>query len=62
MPCEVRWSSRAVRDLDRLADFLKSKNPSATQQAVTKIRDGVLAIATMPNIGVAMPDSSGRRE
>ncbi|NEP58462.1 MAG: type II toxin-antitoxin system RelE/ParE family toxin [Symploca sp. SIO2G7] len=62
MPCTIKWSTRSLRDIKRLTDFLQEKNPQAAQQAAKKIQQGVLTISSQPNIGVALPDQSGRRE
>jgi plasmid stabilization system protein ParE len=48
---QVVWSSAALRDLVRLHDFLKSKNPDAAKRAVSAIRQSMSTLAAHPGIG-----------
>ena len=45
------WSPSALRDVQRLHNFLAEKNADAAKRAVKAIRDGVKVIAYQPGIG-----------
>jgi plasmid stabilization system protein ParE len=47
----VVWSSSALRDVARLHNFLKSKNPEAARRAIRAIRQSMAALAAHPEIG-----------
>ncbi|MEN9885785.1 MAG: hypothetical protein RL758_363 [Pseudomonadota bacterium] len=45
------WSPAALRDVQRLHQFLAEKNPDAARRAVKGIRQGVNVLAQQPAIG-----------
>ncbi len=45
------WSPRALRDVQRLHQFLAGKSPAAAVRAVQAIRSGVKVIALQPGMG-----------
>lgn len=55
----VLWSARALRDLDRLHDFLAEKDTEAADRALELILEAAEAIGRYPRIGKVMAD--GRR-
>lgn len=48
---EVRFSARAQRDLERLRDFLRPKNPAAAQRAAAAIVKSIQSLGQHPHIG-----------
>jgi plasmid stabilization system protein ParE len=45
------WSPAALRDVQRLHQFLSEKSPDAARRAVKSIRQGVNVLAQQPAIG-----------
>lgn len=45
------WSPNALRDVERLYQFLASKNRDAAQRAVATIREGVKLLERHPQVG-----------
>lgn len=52
----VIYAPAAVRDLQRLRDFLRSKNPDAARRAGDAIRQGVTILGTHPRLGRMLND------
>lgn len=52
MPCEIAWLPAASKDVARLRNFLKSKNPLAAQRAAKRILEGVLMLQNNPGAGM----------
>ncbi len=50
------WSPSALRDVERLNDFLKQKNRDAASRAIHAIRLGVRVLAAHPEIGRTVED------
>lgn len=50
------WSQNALRDLERLHDFLSSKSRDAARRAVKAIRQGVKILSATPQIGRPVED------
>lgn len=50
------WSPAALRDVQRLHQFLAEKNAQAAQRAVKRIREGMRIIAGQPGVGRPVPD------
>ena len=48
---QVIFSPAAIGDLQRLHDFLKSRNPQAARRAIATIRKSLRTLATHPHIG-----------
>lgn len=45
------WTPPALRDIQRLRNFLHEKSPEAASRAVAAIRQGVKVLAKQPGIG-----------
>jgi len=54
----VIFAPAAIRDLERLQAFLRSKNPSAAKRAGEAIVRGVQALGTHPHMGRLIEDLS----
>ena len=52
----VIYAPAAIRDLQRLRDFLRDKNPTAAQRAGEAIRGGVTLLGAQPGIGRLIED------
>lgn len=48
---QLIWSPPAILDVQRLYNFLATKNIDAAKRAITAIRKGVKIIASQPEIG-----------
>ena len=48
---QVIFSPAAIRDLQRLYDFLRPKNPDAARRAADAIRQGLRSLGTHPGMG-----------
>ncbi|WP_033067324.1 type II toxin-antitoxin system RelE/ParE family toxin [Thalassospira australica] len=53
---QVRFAPAAIRDLQRLRDFLRSQNPDAARRAGEAIRQGVKVLGAHPNLGRLVDD------
>ena len=53
---QVRFAPAAIRDLQRLRDFLRSKNPDAARRAGEAIRQGVKVLGAHPTLGRLVDD------
>lgn len=51
MPIPVRFAPAALRDLQRLREFLRPKSPLAAQRAGQSIVQGVQVLGLQPSIG-----------
>ena len=58
---EVRWSSRASKDLERIANRIEKDNPTAARKVVKTLYDGCAALKAFPNRG-RVGRMQGRRE
>ena len=58
----IKWLPEALEDVQRLYDFLYSKDVVAAKLAASCILKGSSLIKASPRIGRPMPDESGRRE
>jgi len=52
----IVWLSTALADIDRLAAFLRTNNPSAAQRMYAEIQRAVHILEDFPNIGRLAPD------
>ncbi|SEL88194.1 Plasmid stabilization system protein ParE [Kosakonia sacchari] len=61
---QVRWTSHALRDVQKLSRFLNQKNREASKKAVAEIRKYARLLETTPDIGVPDEDDeySGYRD
>ncbi len=53
---QVIFSPAAIRDLQRLRDFLRPKNPDAARRAGEAIRQGVRILGAQPRLGRMVDD------
>ncbi|WP_081581701.1 type II toxin-antitoxin system RelE/ParE family toxin [Pararhodospirillum photometricum] len=53
---QVRFAPAAIRDLQRLRDFLRPKNPDAARRAGEAIRQGVKILSIHPHLGRMIDD------
>jgi toxin ParE1/3/4 len=49
----VRWTRRALRSLDALAEYIAQDRPLAAERMVERIRDTVDLLTTNPDLGRA---------
>jgi|TARA_R110001592_G_C13190379_1_gene752515 plasmid stabilization system protein ParE len=52
----VIFAPAALRDLERLREFLRPKNPAAAKRAAQAIIQGVQALGAQPHIGRPIDD------
>lgn len=48
---QLKWSANALKDVQRLHDFLAEKTPDAARRAVEAIREGVKMLGKFPQMG-----------
>lgn len=53
---QVIFAPAAIRDLERLREFLRPKNPAAAERAAKAIIQGVQALGELPRIGRPIED------
>ncbi|WP_339115669.1 type II toxin-antitoxin system RelE/ParE family toxin [Thioclava sp. GXIMD2076] len=53
---QVRFAPAAIRDLQRIRDFLRPKNPDAARRAGEAIRQGVKILGAHPHLGRMVDD------
>lgn len=53
---QVIFSPAAVRDLERLREFLRPKNPAAAERAAKAIIQGIQELGKFPHIGRPIDD------
>ncbi|CAI08073.1 type II toxin-antitoxin system RelE/ParE family toxin [Aromatoleum aromaticum] len=53
---QVRFAPAALRDLERLRDFLRPKNPAAAKRAAAAIIKAVQVLGQQPHIGRPVAD------
>lgn len=53
---QVIFAPAAIRDLERLREFLRPKNPIAAERAAKAIIQGVQALGELPRIGRPIED------
>lgn len=56
---QVEWLPTALRDLQRLRDFLRPQNPESAQKAVSKIKKLTPALMAHPGLGITVEDLPG---
>jgi plasmid stabilization system protein ParE len=59
---KVLWSPGAVRDLERLREFLESKSPRSAEHAALRIGNGAAALADQPELGRLVEDLENVRD
>lgn len=53
---QVIYAPAAIRDLQRLRDFLRTRNPDAARRAGDAIRQGAALLGTHPYLGRMLDD------
>jgi plasmid stabilization system protein ParE len=53
---QVKYTPLAIRDLERLRDFLSTKSPSAARRAAEKIIKSIQILKVQPQIGRPVPE------
>lgn len=53
---QVIFAPAAIRDLERLREFLRPKNPTTAERAAKAIIQGVQALGELPRIGRPIED------
>jgi plasmid stabilization system protein ParE len=51
MPSAIVWLPSAAKDLARLREFIKNKNPSAAQRAASRIKEAAQILKENPEVG-----------
>ncbi|SRR6266702_3021769 len=59
---KVVWRERALEDIDRVYDFLFTKNEEAATKVAQVILQGSSLLEESPRLGRPTADSTGRRE
>lgn len=59
---KVVWSPHALRDVARLFEFIRRKNPQAAGRAAQQIKKAALLLAQKPLLGKPMEGDDVRRE
>jgi len=48
---EVKWLNKAIKNLDKEAEYIAKENPQAARQVVQRIYDAVSLLADNPSLG-----------
>lgn len=48
---QIIYTAAALRDIGRLRNFLRAKNPAAARRAAEAIRNGLKTLASQPRLG-----------
>jgi plasmid stabilization system protein ParE len=56
----LEWSGSALVDVNRLAGFLRPKNPDAAKRAVLAIQEGARLLENFPNAGRPLENMDGQ--
>jgi len=56
---QIEWLPTALRDLQRLREFLRPKNPGSARKAGAKIRKVASSLKAHPGLGVGVEDLPG---
>jgi plasmid stabilization system protein ParE len=59
---KLKWLPEALEDVERLYEFLHSKDVEAANQCVATILDGTKLLKASPRIGRPMSDEMRQRE
>lgn len=59
---EIRWSTPAAEDLERICAWIERDNPEAARRVARIIYDGCGQLRDFPNLGRASRRMNGRRE
>jgi plasmid stabilization system protein ParE len=58
----LKWLPEAIKDIERLYNFLKEKDTEAAKRAAYKILEGSTLLRASPRLGRPMNDNTERRE
>jgi toxin ParE1/3/4 len=59
---QIRWSSLAAEDLERICERIERDNPEAARRVARIIYEGCASLQSFPNRGRASIRMDGRRE
>ena len=59
---EVRWSTTAAEDLERICQWIEQDDPEAARRVARRIYDQCARLKDSPNIGRPSRRIAGRRE
>jgi plasmid stabilization system protein ParE len=59
---QVKWRPKALADLERLHQFLYTKDEAAARRAAASIAKATKSLATTPKLGRPLVDGTARRE
>ena len=62
VPREIVWLPSAAMDVARLREFIREKNPQATQRAASRIKDAVQILRENPEAGKPVEDMVAFRD
>lgn len=62
MPREIVWLPGATRDVNRLRNFIQSKNPRAAHRAAKRILEGVKVLQGNPEAGAPVENLMDYRD
>ena len=62
MPSQIVWLPGGSRDVERLRDFIKSKNPRAAQRAAKRIIEGLKLLQDNPAAGTPVEELTDYHE
>jgi plasmid stabilization system protein ParE len=58
----IKWRIEAIQDIDRLRNFLFSKDQESARKVIYIIYNSLKRLETMPEIGRPLVDGTKRRE
>jgi len=53
---KVRWSSRSLKDLREIGDFIRRDNPAAARRWVHSLQERARKAASLPRAGRVVPE------
>ena len=59
---KLTFSVTAIRDLVRLREFIREKNPQAAQKSSSQLKKNIQALVDQPNMGLPIEDLEDFRE
>ena len=54
---KISYTPESIQDLNRLKNFIKTKNPFAAQRIAQSIVKGIAQLKTFPYLGVKVPQA-----
>ena len=59
---KLTFSVTAIRDLVRLREFIREKNPQVAQKSSSQLKKNIQALVDQPNMGLPIEDLEDFRE